>query len=273
MSNKTNSGILEFSDDQKVFVSVKDDDTVTKAVLIDREGDETPLAELSPGALALYAKWSEIAETNKKIKLIAGAIRNTGTGWVLINDDNHTPLNIESVVGGTSVIRINYAFEASKVISFIIASDETYAGVYDVGASVGKEYADIDIYAKSRSIGGYVYYDGEAWDYSYSKFTGASMTNGILTLNHENLNHLTNQFGVCAIGRNCQVIADSVGSNFITVKFLGSDGSVKTTPDDSMKVYAHRIITSVPVNPTLVQSDSGNFWFIGVMEVDDESEE
>ena len=46
MAGSVKSGVLEFSDDQKVFVAVDEDDEVKKAVLIDREGNETALGAL-----------------------------------------------------------------------------------------------------------------------------------------------------------------------------------------------------------------------------------
>ena len=46
MAGSVKSGVLEFSDEQKVFVAVDEDDVVKKAVLIDREGIETALGAL-----------------------------------------------------------------------------------------------------------------------------------------------------------------------------------------------------------------------------------
>ena len=46
MTKDVKSGLLEFSDDQKVFVAVDEDDYVLKAVLIDGEGNESALGAL-----------------------------------------------------------------------------------------------------------------------------------------------------------------------------------------------------------------------------------
>ena len=46
MAGGVKSGVLEFSDEQKVFVAVDEDNAVKKAVLIDREGNETALGAL-----------------------------------------------------------------------------------------------------------------------------------------------------------------------------------------------------------------------------------
>ena len=46
MTKDVKSGLLEFSDDQQVFVAVDEDDTVLKAVLRDGEGNETALGAL-----------------------------------------------------------------------------------------------------------------------------------------------------------------------------------------------------------------------------------
>ena len=48
MDKKVNSGLLEFSDDQKVFVALDEDNVLLKAVLIDREGNEASLTTVTP---------------------------------------------------------------------------------------------------------------------------------------------------------------------------------------------------------------------------------
>ena len=46
---KVNSGLLEFADEQKVFIAIDEDSEVKKAVVIDEDGDETSF--LDPGVV------------------------------------------------------------------------------------------------------------------------------------------------------------------------------------------------------------------------------
>lgn len=75
---------------------------------------------------------------------ILGAIRNTGTGWFVIQDSGHEPINIASLSDQGSALRLTYGPTASKVGTLLITPDETYAQAgYSAGASVGSSYADI----------------------------------------------------------------------------------------------------------------------------------
>ncbi len=80
---------------------------------------------------------------------VAGAIRNTGSGWSVLSDSQHAPRNVASVttINGSStsgVVRITFAKTAARVVSLVFAPDETFAQLgYSAGASVGLGYADV----------------------------------------------------------------------------------------------------------------------------------
>lgn len=75
---------------------------------------------------------------------IFGTIRNSGGGWVVINDTDHKPENIASVADMGSFVRLTYGKTASKVGTLVITPDEVYAqSGRAAGASVGLSYADI----------------------------------------------------------------------------------------------------------------------------------
>ncbi len=90
------------------------------------------------------------------VDYIAGVIRNTGGGWQLIDNVDHTPLNIASVETlSDGKIRINYDFAASQVISFTVTPDETYIRYgLTAGARASLDYAMITLSAPLR-----FYYD------------------------------------------------------------------------------------------------------------------
>ena len=71
--------------------------------------------------------------------IIAGAIRqNANMTWSVISDSAHTSMNIDSVTVKDNFIVVKYSQTASKVITFIVADDETFATKnYKAGASVG----------------------------------------------------------------------------------------------------------------------------------------
>ena len=86
-------------------------------------------------------------------RMVAGAIRNEGSGWEFIDNSGHTPLNCSSVsVNGNGEIEIGFSFTATKVISFVIATDETFAQTYTIGASVGLNKATCSVYQNGTKI-------------------------------------------------------------------------------------------------------------------------
>lgn len=74
---------------------------------------------------------------NKKIKQIAGALRNDGTGWTFITDTLHNPINVTSVTVENGIdLKVNF-FNGVKVISGMVVCDESYSRIgLQVGASV-----------------------------------------------------------------------------------------------------------------------------------------
>ena len=73
----------------------------------------------------------------KKIKQIAGAIRNNGTGWTFITDTLHNPINATSVTVENGIdLKVNFD-KGVKVISGMVVCDESYSRIgLQVGASV-----------------------------------------------------------------------------------------------------------------------------------------
>lgn len=82
-------------------------------------------------------------------KIIAGTVRNTGTGWQYIVDTAHKKTGLDTVEISpinSNRLRMNYDFEASAISALLVVPDETFAAYgLIVGSSVGKDYADIQI--------------------------------------------------------------------------------------------------------------------------------
>ena len=83
-------------------------------------------------------------------------IRNTGTGWAVLHDNDHLPIGVVDVVQFADRIELNYDFTAAKVHSFGVMPDETYAALdqYTAGASVG--FSKAAIYFGKPGINGKV---------------------------------------------------------------------------------------------------------------------
>lgn len=80
--------------------------------------------------------------------LIACALRNTGTGWYVINDSAHQPYGVTGVVEHPTYLEILHDVRAVQVISLTVTVDETYAKqALRCGASVGFDHSYIYLYS------------------------------------------------------------------------------------------------------------------------------
>lgn len=107
--------------------------------------------------IAAQTYYTAVSEVNdKNIRLVAGVIRNSGDGWQLIEDKNHSSLNCDSVyiVDDGKCVTVDYSeLNVKKVVSFVVCPDETFASLgYTCGASAGTDYTNIYIYENSEGV-------------------------------------------------------------------------------------------------------------------------
>ena len=112
------------------------------------------MSKLWPGTIALFlcaiialimgGVLPAQAEDPADLETLAGAIRNTGAGFALIDDAGHTPIGLTSVTQTSTSITVHYTDPIDQVGAVVIGSDETMADHHvECGASVGLEYVVI----------------------------------------------------------------------------------------------------------------------------------
>ena len=110
-------------------------------------------------------------ENLESLTPIACIIRPTAEGWTLIDDTDHEPLNVQGVDIVSNRLTLYHDNDASKVITFEITPDETFAK-YGItcGASVGLDDTRIDIY-QNLTCTAYIRYQNSEFvlnnDYSH----------------------------------------------------------------------------------------------------------
>lgn len=222
-------------------------------------------------AVSVCAKWNEIADGGK-IKIVAGVIRNTGDGWNFIENVTHSKIGFSSISSNTSSITLTHNFTAKKILGFSITPDETFVQEgYFAGASVGVSSTEIKISIVSKEIGGYVYYDetSSEWKTNYLKnINNVSFSNGILTMTHDSLGSNPQMLGSVTGRDGIRATFGSLGATSTQVKFYDTSGNLIITPTNDCKAYVTRMRRSAYVDPTKIISDSGNFWIVGVFEVE-----
>lgn len=216
-----------------------------------------------------------MSETGKRVKIVAGVIRNLndGNGWQLILNSTHGSINVDSVSNDNSTITINFGgIDAEKVETFLVGTDETLARAgFFLGASVGVGSANIQM-KQRKLVSDYVSYNGSAWSSTNGVFTNFAWAAGTLTLTHENVE--TSTAGIdCNVTPRDGVLMPVAGSATATatqVKWLDWAGALQTTENANMKAYVSRGFASSAANPNNVHEGtfpSSNIWFMGAFEL------
>lgn len=220
------------------------------------------------------AALQEIGAFNSAYKTVAGVIRNDGTGWAQITTGEHVPINIDSVTYDTSIIYVNHAIGAEKVVSLVCTPDETMAGKgFFCGASVGVDQSRIELF-RTINLSAYIAYNGSAWVVSYgSGVASVTFSNGILTITHDSVsaNSPVGLLRVPIAQVNCRnasylVGVGTAGDTTTQIYIRDYAGNLVTTPTTDMRFYFNRSAVC-QVNPTNFVSEGGNIWIYGVFKM------
>lgn len=221
----------------------------------------------------LGARLTELikGESGKNVKIVAGVIRNDGSGWAFIENSTHNKLNFASISADTSSITLGLGFTAKKVISFVACPDERFAQLgYQIGASVGVTSAIIDIYTPPKSIGAYIRYNGSAWDVTSlaGNIAVSGFASGVLTVTHDDV--VNSSYMASVTGRDGIYIPQfgSVGATTSQIKFYDFAGTLADPANTNMKCFFERSMPAVKLNPQNIIDATGDIWCIGVFEID-----
>lgn len=222
--------------------------------------------------------------SNKRV--VSGALRRrVGGNWEAIDDIDHNPLNITGVNENGSVITVNYNVGANVVVSLLVGPDETFVGNYFFGASVGVSSATITIKKlEKKKVKALLTHTGSG-NISISSqdgVTGAVLNGSTneLTITHSSCASLVHKFKDMPqfFETEGTVYAPSSYSDSNTetkVRLLNYDGSAKTLGNPEWKrcrferEITYTDIETGSVNPTTIESNTGNIWLIGIMEINE----
>lgn len=130
----------------------------------------------------------EIAD-GKKLRLVAGVLRNEGAGWYLIDDSGHVPVGVSAVSIVGKSLNLDYSFTGSRVVALIAGPDERVSGWgVTCGASVGQGSGQIHFFGP---LSGAVTNAG----IQYNTLLGHDVTqtvdaaNGTISIVHDAISH------------------------------------------------------------------------------------
>lgn len=105
---------------------------------------------VAPAPVAARSATSDVlvTEAGTRFALVSCTIRNTGSGWAVINDGGHTPSGCAGVVTHPDHLELQHPVGAVRVSSLTVTPDETFARAgLRVGASVGFDLSNLFLYS------------------------------------------------------------------------------------------------------------------------------
>lgn len=246
------------------------------------ENISSKFVENAPAKIQKAAKSLNAMALPENYEVFAGVMRNTGSGWYLITSGNHSALNIDSITSNTQSIKVHIeGMNASDVTTMLIAPDETYAGVYHFGSSLGLDAGIVLVKKLERSkISTLITHTGNG-NFTHNAGGTSSVTydttDGVMRITHAAAKGHDAVFSWMNRNDGEITVAKAVGSSEFTTyreyKFYNLDGTQKTLSDPEMYRFYWtrskeiRDITGMTQNPNWVSSSTGNVWIIGVMKV------
>jgi hypothetical protein len=89
-----------------------------------------------------------VTEGGARIALVGCTIRNTGSGWYVLDDSGHTPSNCTGLIQYPDHIELQHAVGAVRVITAQVTPDETYSHLdIRAGVSAGFNYSNIFLFS------------------------------------------------------------------------------------------------------------------------------
>jgi hypothetical protein len=216
---------------------------------------------------------SELNVDGKKLSLVAGVLRNTGSGWALIEDSGHTNVHVSGVSSDSSSIVVSFGgIPGSKVVSVVAGPDDTLAVAgFCCGSSVTPSQAAIFLKRAgvTAQVADYVSWNGSAFVSQNGVFTIGSYASGILTLTHPNVTVVPPVITIASRSGLLLCFPETVTGTTTSLKWFDYAGTLITAESTNMKVWLNRGLVSGQTDPSTVNTTtfpSSNIWFIGVIE-------
>jgi len=194
-----------------------------------------------------------------------GVIRNVSGTWAYIDDANHAPYGLGTISQSSATITIPFTLTASKVGSFIVVPDETFAqrGLI-AGASVGLSSAVISLNGQSTT--GYIQWNGTQFTHTGSVgITSITFSGSEITVNHVSAGNANVAASILCQSHNYFIV--QTGCNPTQTRFRLVDpvtGMSVTSFPSGLNIWFNRQPSGL-ADPSIVTSSNGNLWLYGIM--------
>lgn len=206
-------------------------------------------------------------EDGRNYQIISAILRNTGTGFEILNDAAHTPHGVSHVTQDDTFIKLWYNFTAVTVNVANVTPDEAFARAgYTAGPSVGLDAMSIAI-GQPGGISDYIYSNGTAWNslngiISVSAFNA---TSGAIDLAHQDVGPVVGG-SVTSRSFTNRATLDSMSQTTSRVYLVNSSGTTAKTHSSDHRFWINRTGTRF-VKPSEMTQNNSNLWVWAVCEI------
>lgn len=247
------------------------------ALIAAQAGAPNGLAQIGPDGKLLESQTPTVGqvlvgETGRRYRLLSAVIRNSGSGWEMIDDGGHRPSGIQAIATRADRIELQHAVGGQRVSSLQVTPDEVFAAQgLRCGASVGIDLTNIYLYTEPADrISDLITYNGSAWVSEAGVFTGFAFSGGVLTLTHPNMG-AEGSVAIAQRGGTGAFAAALTPTTTQIVFYTGGFGSLAAASpaNNTMRCYVNRFGKRgvPPTAPASVVSSTGNLWITGLIEL------
>lgn len=212
-------------------------------------------------------QWEEVA-------IVCGILRNpSGTGWIVLDDADHSPINVASVSNTTSLIQVNFPFTTSDIYTINVDPDETL-NIYNWGTKVATTFAQINArYCEMRSVQGYLTYRTATSDWAWTTLAGglSATISGANTVNQVVLTHADCNFNLPQLNTTSNTflpfIATSLNGTTTTINIRDWNGATGAAIPNGTRLFVQRRSYTTPdqrvIDPNTISGGTANVWMYG----------
>lgn len=224
-----------------------------------------------PGASGLaHSDGLMLGNAGTKYQVVSCILRNTGSGFTILDDASHTPIGVSGVVTQSeTALVVDFNFTATNAVSAVATPDETLGRIgYTAGISLGLSSLTVYV-AQPGGISDYIYYGGSpaAWRSlkGVINFSAFNTTSGAIDLTHQDVGPVV---GGSATSRSYtnRATLDSMGQTTTRVYLVDSSGVTAKTASTDHRFWVNRTGARIVPMTELVQTNS-NLWVYALLEV------
>lgn len=272
--NNAGSGAAIFRDKTGTILNFRSLVSSDGSLNITQNADEVNIIREAATQDGVIEMWRSSTSDWERVAIVSGILRNpSGTGWVVLDDADHSPINVSSVSNTTTVIQANFPFTTSDIYTINVDPDETL-NTYQWGTKVATTFVQISArYFEMRSVQGYLTYRTATSDWAWTTLAGglSATISGSNTVNQVQITHADCNFNLPQLITTSTTflpfISTSISGTTTTINIRDWSGATGASIPDGTRLFVQRRSYTTTdqrvIDPNLISGGTANVWMFG----------